>query len=259
MTAAASLVTCTKLTPQIARITLNDPSNLNAMSEAMAEQFRATVQTLHADHALCAIILTGAGRAFSAGGDLGMLKAKTKLDPAENRARMLDFYDSFLGILSLDVPIIAAINGHAVGAGLCVACACDIRVAAESGKFGFTFVKLGLHPGMGATFNVPRVVGMSAASELLLTGRIIDAVSAQRIGLCSQVVKEDELLPTAQKIAEEIAANGRESVRQLVRSLRDAPARLGDALQLESAHQAVNYASQDFAERVTAAINKSKK
>ena len=172
---------------------------------------------------------------------------------------MLDFYDSFLGILRLDVPVIAAINGHAVGAGLCVACACDVRIASESAKFGFTFVKLGLHPGMGATFSVPRVVGTSAATELLLTGRIITASAALRIGLCSEVFKESELLSEALKIAEEISANGRESVRQLVRSLREPATSLAEALSRESAYQAVNYASEDFSKRIDAAISRAKK
>lgn len=252
-------VLCVRLTPQIAQITLNDPSNLNAMSETMATEFRALAKSLEGDTSLCAIILTGAGRAFSAGGDLAMLKGKTQLNPADNRAKMLDFYDSFLSILNLDVPIVAAINGHAVGAGLCVACACDVRIASESAKFGFTFVKLGLHPGMGATFNVSRVVGIGAATELMLTGRIIDAANASRIGLCSQVVPETELIAAARKVADEIAANGRESVRQLVRSLRDTPKTLHEALQLESAHQAVNYASVEFGQRIDAAIAKTKR
>jgi enoyl-CoA hydratase/carnithine racemase len=252
------LVECVRLTPQIAKITLNDPDNLNAMSEEMADQFRAVTSTLVGDTALCAIILTGAGRAFSAGGDLQMLKRKTTIDPASNREGMLKFYDSFLGVLRLDVPIIAAINGHAVGAGLCVACACDVRVGAQSSKFGFTFVKLGLHPGMGATFNVPRVVGMSAASELLLTGRIIDSSAALGIGLCSSIVEDDQLMPAALKIAEEIVSNGREAVMQLTRSLRAPPSSLRDALLLESANQSVNYASEEYAARIEGMLKKGK-
>ncbi len=259
MSDAQKTVEYVRLTPQIAQIMLNDAPNLNAMSEVMAGDFRAVVKSLEGDISLCAIILTGAGRAFSAGGDLAMLKGKTQLNPAENRAKMLDFYDSFLGILKLNVPIVAAINGHAVGAGLCVACACDVRIAAESAKFGFTFVKLGLHPGMGATFNVSRVVGISTATELMLTGRIIDATAAYRIGLCSQIVSDAELINSARKIADEIAANGRESVRQLVRSMRDTPRTLDEALKLESAHQAVNYASAEFGARIDAAIAKTKR
>ena len=259
-----ALVLCVKLTPQIALITLNDAANLNAMSEAMALEFSRAVENLQSDTELAAVIIIGAGRAFSAGGDLAMLQGKTLLDPARNRALMLEFYASFLKLLKLNVPLIAAINGHAVGAGLCVACACDVRIAADTAKFGFTFVKLGLHPGMGAIFNVPRVIGIAAASELLLTGRIINATDALRLGLCSQVIATEELKPdalllAAQKIAQEISDNGREAVRQLLGSLRDAPASLQAALELESAHQAVNYASKDFAERVAKALARTKK
>jgi len=248
-----------QLTPHIGKITLNDPDSLNAMSEGMAEEFRAVLAALEtAAVKPRAIIVTGSGRAFSAGGDLAMLKKKTTLTKDENRERMLWFYDSFLGILDLEIPLIAAINGHAIGAGLCVASACDIRIVSKGAKLGFTFVKLGLHPGMGATFVLPQVLGNAAARELLLTGRVIEADEALRVGLVSKLVAPDALLAEAQKIAEEIAANGPLCVKQLLRSVRAPALTLQEALQREASAQADNYAGAEFLEGVQATMEKRK-
>lgn len=254
-----TLVLFETLTPQIGKITLNDPENLNAMGESMAEEFSNLIEKIKADKQnsrLRAIILTGSGRAFSAGGDLQMLKKKTELSQEENRLRMLKFYNSFLGMLSLKIPLIAAINGHAIGAGLCVACACDIRVAGDKAKLGFTFVKLGLHPGMGATYFLPRVIGAATATELMLTGRVIDAETAVNIGLVNRLVPNDDVVAAAQKIAQEVAESGPESVRQLLESLRSGPASLHDSLEREAHCQGLNYASNEFKEGVQAAIDK---
>lgn len=248
-----------QLTPHIGKITLNDPDLLNAMSEGMAEEFRAVVAAVKgAAVKPRAIIVTGAGRAFSAGGDLEMLKQKTTLTKEQNRERMLWFYDSFLGILDLEIPLVAAINGHAIGAGLCVASACDIRIVSTGAKLGFTFVKLGLHPGMGATFVLPQVLGNAAARELLLTGRVIEADEALRVGLVSKLVAPDALLAEAQKVAEEIAANGPLCIKQLLRSVRAPALTLQEALQREASAQADNYAGAEFLEGVQATMEKRK-
>ena len=188
----------------IVTITLNDEANLNAMSDEMAREFSSLVSKLKAQGSAKVIILTGAGRSFSAGGHLEMLSAKRSKSKQENRAGMLVFYNSFLAILELRVPIIAALHGAAVGAGLCLACAADIRIAADNTKLGFTFLKLGLHPGMGGTFFVPRIVGQSVATELLLTGRIISAEEAFRIGLVSRVTPADTVMSNAVAVAHEI-------------------------------------------------------
>ena len=243
--------------PGVVTITLNDPNNLNAMGEEMAAEFSTLVRTLTPDAGkLRAIILTGAGRAFSAGGNLDMLEKKIKLSADENRQRMINFYNSFLGILQLGVPLIAAINGHAIGAGLCVASACDIRIASDQAKLGFTFAKLGLHPGMGATYFLPRVAGYSAAVELMITGRVVDAAQALALGVVSRVVETAKVVPTALEIAQEICACGPEAVRQLIQSVRSGPPTLHDALAREAACQAVNYASSEFKEGIRAAIEK---
>ena len=241
----------------ISQITLNDPDNLNAMGEEMAREFSSLTSELAAKaESLRAIIITGAGRAFSAGGNLEMLEAKSKLSEEENRSRMITFYDDFLGILSLNVPLIAAINGHAIGAGLCLASACDIRIASTKAKLGFTFVKLGLHPGMGATYTLPRIIGRSTATELLITGRVIEADEALRLGLLSRVVGPDKVAETASAVAEEIAGCGPLAVRQLVASLRRDASTLRECLDREADCQGVNYRSAEFKEGVRAVIEK---
>lgn len=254
-----SLVLIEKSPNNTIKLTLNAPDSLNAMSEQMANSFSEAVNSLKSTAATTrAIILTGAGRAFSAGGDLEMLQKKQTIAPEENKKIMLQFYNSFLGIRSLGIPIIAAINGAAVGAGLCVACACDIRIGSTSSKFGFTFTRLGLHPGMGGTYFVPQVVGHAAAAELMLTGRMIAAQEAHRIGLISQVVPDGEVVTVAEKIAEEISLCGPEATRQLLESLRSGSKGLEASLNREADCQAINYASKEFAEGVVAVKEKRK-
>jgi enoyl-CoA hydratase len=236
----------------VAKLTLNDETNLNAMSEEMAAEFSAAVAGIKAKRAARVLIITGAGKAFSAGGHLEMLEKKRLLSGEENRAEMLKFYDSFLSILDLRIPLIAALNGAAVGAGLCLACACDIRIASTDAKLGFTFLKLGLHPGMGGTYFLPRIIGPSAAAELLMTGRIISAEEAFRIGLVSKVCQRAALLSEVDTIANEILACGPQATAQLVETMRGDGAHLDSALAREAVCQSVNYGSDEFAEGITA-------
>lgn len=246
------LVTSTIDDAGVATLTLHDEANLNAMSEAMAVDFRAAVDGLKKNRALRAVILTGAGKAFSAGGHLAMLDAKRSVGAEENRAQMLAFYDSFLCILGLRVPIIAALHGAAVGAGLCLACACDVRIASQDTKLGFTFLKLGLHPGMGGTYFVPRIVGAGIATELLVTGRILGAEEALRIGLVSRLCEKAKLLEEARSVANEILSCGPLATAQLLETMRGDTAHLEQALAREAVCQSVNYAGAEFAEGLAA-------
>jgi enoyl-CoA hydratase/carnithine racemase len=236
----------------VATLTFNDEKNLNAMSEQMATEFLAAVHTLRTTENLRAVILTGKGKAFSAGGHLEMLDKKRTLPGETNRVLMHSFYNSFLSLLELKVPLIAAINGAAIGAGLCVACACDIRIATTNAKLGFTFLKLGLHPGMGATYLVPRIIGRSAATELLLTARVVDAQEAFRLGLVSNVVEPSQLSLTVDGVVQELLSCGRESSAQLLETMRADLTGLRSALEREALCQSINYASAEFAEGVSA-------
>jgi enoyl-CoA hydratase len=251
-----ALVTCSVESSGIATITLNDEANLNAMSEAMAGEFAACISGLQSRKDLRVVILKGAGKAFSAGGHLAMLEAKRTLTGEANRIAMHTFYKSFLCLLDLKTPLIAAIKGAAIGAGLCLACACDIRIASEDAKLGFTFLKLGLHPGMGATFLLPRIVGSSTATELLLTSRVVGAEEALRMGLVSRVCSNSDLPDAALSIAREILACGPEASAQLLETMRGDMTELSTALEREALCQSINYAGIEFAEGLAAVREK---
>ena len=235
----------------VGKLTLSEPDALNAMDEAMADVFKAKVAEISGEK-LKALILTGAGRAFSAGGNLEMLEAKTKLSKEENKRRMLDFYASFLCVRDLGVPLIAAVNGHAIGAGLCLALACDIRVVAQEAKLGMTFTKLGLHPGMGGTWFLPQVLGRAASFELLVTGRVLKGEDVQRFGISRELVPSDKVVDRANEIAQEILSCGPFATQQLVETLRNPKCTLEEALEREATCQGENYAGPEFLEGVRA-------
>jgi enoyl-CoA hydratase len=243
----------------IYRITLSDPESRNAMSERMAAEFSEKVKTLAANPGLRAVVLTGAGKAFSGGGHLEMLFEKTKLSKEENRKRMEEFYDHFLSLRLIPVPVIAAINGHAMGAGLCLALACDLRYAHCDAKLGLNFVSLGLHPGMGATFFLPRIVGRSRAAELFYLGKIISATEAARIGLVNGVLSDQSYADDITEFARAIAGAGPQAVRALKASLAHSSTQtLAECLAREAEAQADDYAGREFLEGITAAREKRK-
>jgi len=172
------------------------------------------------------VILTGAGRAFSAGGDLGMIQERADHGASEpGRARrsireaMRSFYQLFLSVREIPCPTLAALNGHAIGAGLCVALACDVRIAAEDAKLGLNFTRLGLHPGMGATWTLPRLVGSARAAELLFSSRILTGAEAAAIGLVSRAVPREQVLPAARELAAAFATCAPLAVRGVKRAL----------------------------------------
>lgn len=255
-----SIVSLRSVEPGISILTLNDPERLNAMSEEMAIQFRSAIRELQSDTSLKVLILEGAGRAFSAGGDLSMLERKTKASVSENETAMIDFYKSFLSIIGLEVPVIAKLHGFAVGAGLCISLACDLRVASKDTKFAFNFVKLGLHPGMGASYFVPKLLGDAKARELLFTGRMFDAESALAWGLVQKLSSSDQIDNETIVLAKEISENGPIAMRALKRNLTAKDrAELLNALILEAKAQAQDYAGEDFKGRLKNAQAKTKR
>ncbi len=253
-TTAAALVTSTISTNGVATITLNDPDRLNALTAPMGDQLTALVRDLQCDQGLRACVLTGAGKAFSSGGDLDFLEDRTRSPALENAETMRAFYDKFLVVRTMPVPVIAAINGAAIGAGLCLAAACDMRVVAESAKLGWTFATLGLHPGMAATHFTPQLLGTQTAASYLLTGRIFNGTKAVEMGLALEAHADTtSVLPAAQKLAEDIAAASPVAVRACTKSLRlGANQGLERALSREADCQAHSYASADMLEGLAA-------
>lgn len=246
----------------VALLVFDDPQRRNAMTEAMGRALAAAVERLADDDAIRAVVLTGAGAAFSAGGDLAMIEERARAgraapgEPQRGRSRafMRAFYGLFLAVRELPQPTIAAINGAAIGAGLAVALACDLRFAAREARLGLNFTRLGIHPGMGATWTLPRLVGPAHAADLLLTGRIIDGAEAERMGLVSRALPVDELLPHALATAAAVAACAPRAVRGTRRALRAAPtASLDEQLDLEAEQQALCYETADLAEGLAAA------
>lgn len=190
----------------IACITLNRPKVLNALSRKTIEELKAAFTLAQKDQAVLGIILTGAGdRAFIAGADIAELSEVTKeqaLEFAQNGQACLSFIEN------LGKPVIAAVNGFALGGGCEAAMACTIRIASEQAKFGQPEVKLGIIPGYGGTQRLPRLVGKGRALQLILSGSVIDAQEAYRIGLVNEVVPASELIVRAEAILGQITSNG---------------------------------------------------
>ena len=195
----------------IATITLDREDARNAYTEAMVDSLVKALDAAEQDEAVRCVILTGAGRAFSAGGDLKRMQEHSGMfegGPVQLRRKYIDGIQRIPRRLgAFDKPVIAAMNGAAVGAGLDLACMCDLRIGIEGAKFGSTFVKVGLVPGDGGAYFLGRTIGFSRALELVLTGRMIDTEEALTIGLINRVVTREGLMSTAIQMAEAIAAN----------------------------------------------------
>ena len=249
----------------IATITLNRAELRNPISDLdLIEALLDTLVQIEDDPKVRVAILTGAGSAFSAGGNLKAMRPDSGGLNASLPARTRRNYKSGiqrlpLAFAALEVPVIAAVNGPAIGAGLDLACMCDLRVAGESSKFAESFVKLGIIPGDGGAWLLQRIVGFSKAAEMTLTGETIDAAEALRIGLVSQVVPDADLLDAAHKLAARIACNPSFAVRMAKRLIWDAQSMsIGQVLEMSAAMQSVAHATRDNAEAIDAFLEKRK-
>jgi enoyl-CoA hydratase/carnithine racemase len=245
----------------VVTLTMDQPEKRNPLSGNTAlEELVAAVERIHDDRSVRAVILTGNGPAFSAGGDIGVIQrqatsAVSEMDIRQEYRRGIQRVTA--GLYNLEVPVIAAINGHAVGAGLGLACMCDIRIASENAKMGAGFIKLGIIPGDGSTWLLPRIVGPSRAAEFFLTGDTIDAQTALEWRLVSQVVAADQLMAVAKDMAGRIARNPEHSVRLTKRLLREAMrSSLETVLELSAMFQAVSHKTPDHSEAVSAFLEK---
>ena len=209
----------------VAVLTLNRPHTRNALSgEDLFAAFEQTFAQLDAEPELRALVLTGAGSAFCSGGNLAEMRNRGGMFGGSPEQIAQGYRDGIQRIprafQRLQLPIIAAVNGAAIGAGNDLACLCDIRIAASTARFAESFVKLGIVPGDGGAWLLPRVVGMSKAAELALTGDVIDAAEALRIGLVSRVVEPEALMKEALALAGRIATNPRQALRWTKQLLR---------------------------------------
>jgi enoyl-CoA hydratase/carnithine racemase len=242
----------------VVTVTLNLPEMRNPVSDnAVIDALIAALHEADGDIGVRAVILTGAGSAFSSGGDLKAMKEWRGLRarlPAQTRRNYRTGIQRLpLMFQALEVPVIAAVNGPAIGAGLDLACMCDVRIAAQGAVFAESFVKVGIVPGDGGAWLLPRIVGFSKATELALTGERIDAAEARRIGLVSDVVPDDALLAAARGVADRIAVNPPHAVRMTKRLLREGQTQtLAANLELAAAMQSLAHATHDNDEAIAA-------
>jgi enoyl-CoA hydratase/carnithine racemase len=243
-------------------LTINRPETRNALSgEEMFAAFERTFELLNADMGVAAIVLTGNGTAFCSGGNVAEMRDRAGMfagTPTEIAARYRAGIQRIpRAFQRLDVPIIAAVNGPAIGAGNDLACMCDIRIASSAAVFAESFIKIGIIPGDGGCWLLPRTVGTSNAAELAFTGKAITAEQAQSIGLISRVVPPDALMQEALATAGLIAANPPQILRWTKRLLRDArTGTLDEALDAAAQLQGRAHHTEEHAEAVQAFFEK---
>ena len=201
----------------VALITIDRPEALNALNSQVLTDLDEVLDRVEADEEIYVAVLTGAGRSFVAGADIAEMKDFTSSD---GKRFGVHGGNVFLKLENLSKPVIAAVNGFALGGGCELSMACDIRLASEKAKFGQPEVGLGITPGFGGTQRLPRIVGVSKAMELILTAKVIKADEAKAIGLVSEVYPPEELLPKAMELAEAICANAQIAVRESKRCIR---------------------------------------
>ena len=203
------------------------------------------------------VVITGSGKAFSSGGDMKSMAEGMANPTAESREQILDYYRTALAIRKVAVPTIASMNGHAIGAGLTLALACDMRIAAEEAKMGPTFIQIGLNPGMGTTYLLTRLVGTARACELIFTAKVIEAKEAERIGLVNRVCPREELAEETTKLAGAIAAGPPQAMKMAKKSIYlGAESDLETVLEYESFGQGVCTLTEDLKEGITAFLQK---
>lgn len=248
---------------RVAVLTLDRPDARNAIGEhADCADLVEAVERANADPAISVLVLTGAGSSFSAGGNLKGMRDRNGIGPLATPADTRDNYKKgvqkiALAFAGLEIATIAAINGHAIGLGCDLACLCDMRVASDAAKFAASFVKMGIVPGDGGAWILPRIVGYANAAEMILTGDAYTAAEARAMGLVNKVVPADQVLDEALKLADRVAANPARAVRLAKRLLREGQhARLPDVLELSAAFQALAHETADHREAVTAFLDK---
>ena len=239
---------------RVATLTINRPDKLNALNAATIGELGNAIDEIRTRDDIAGAILTGAGRAFVAGADISELAAQT---PMQAKQRALRGQRVFRQFETSPKPVVAAVNGFALGGGCELAMSCHVRIGSDTAKFGQPEVKLGICPGYGGTQRLPRLVGMGRALQLLMTGEIIDAAEAYRIGLVNRVVPGTDLLASADALVRQMLANAPLALASCIETVvRGTEIPLDDALNLEANHFALLAGSQDMAEGARAFLEK---
>jgi enoyl-CoA hydratase/carnithine racemase len=246
----------------VARIFLTRPDSLNLLGlEGDGEVFREACRAINLNREIRCAVITGEGRAFSAGGDLNEMKAKRGAFSGSGidirNAYRRNVHGIVRAIYDLEVPLIAAVNGPAVGLGCDITCMADLRIASDKARFGVSFLKIGLIPGDGGSWILPRVIGMSRAAEMLFTAEVIDAQKAEAWGMVSRIVPADDLMAEASALAERIAALPGHASRLTKSLLRQSQSiGLETALELSASNQALSHLTDDHLEGVSALLER---
>ncbi len=242
----------------IVKITLNRPENRNSMDSEVLPAFNDAINQVKSDKKARCLIITGNGNSFCSGADFNNFKA----DDEDNGSRLpnetfMSFYKPFLNLLEIEIPIIAAMNGHAIGGGFGLALICDIRVANKNAKYGANFARLGLHSGMAISYMLPRIIGLPLANELLFAGRLINGQKAAEIGLANYAEAEDKILDRSWELAKEIASCAPAAVRMMKRSVyRGLEWDPKTAAEIESHCQSRTFEMDDAQEGISALLEK---
>jgi enoyl-CoA hydratase/carnithine racemase len=244
----------------IATIRFNRPDRLNAIGGPMRDEIFSALEACAADDAVRVVILTGEGRGFSAGGDIGQLKelrdqkAETEFRAILTRGQQINRY-----MRTMSKPVIAAVNGPCAGAGFSLALGCDFRIASDRATFGPVFARIGLHPDWGASWLLPRLVGSARACEMIFTGQMFSADEAEKAGVVNRVVPHEDLMTAVTDVAHKIAANPPGVIRLAKESIyRSMVSDLEMAFARENEVQSQCFHSEDFLEGITAFLEKRK-
>jgi 2-(1,2-epoxy-1,2-dihydrophenyl)acetyl-CoA isomerase len=242
----------------LATVTLNRPEKLNALNNELATAFNKTMLKLSQDESVRLVIITGAGRAFCAGGDLEVIrKSRESGDSKELEPLLRGGMQAVLKIRTMPQPVIAVVNGAAAGAGMNIALAADIRIAAEEAVFGQNFVKIGLFPDYGGTYFLPELIGPAKAAELFYTGEMIDARKALELGIVNKIVPAAQLESEVSKFAQKLLLGPPLSLRAIKRNLfASKTAEISHALEQEVHEQLRAFNSEDCLEGVRAFFEK---
>jgi enoyl-CoA hydratase len=239
---------------RVAVLTINRPDKLNALNDATIAELGHAIDQIRVDDAIGGVIVTGAGRAFVAGADISELSGQT---PVLGKARSRAGQDVFRRFETCPKPVVAAVNGFALGGGCELAMSCHVRIASDAAKFGQPESKLGILPGYGGSQRLPRLVGKGRAMQLLMSGEMIDAAEAYRIGLVNKVVPGAQLMTEARAMMKTILANGPLAVALCIEAIdRGLEMSLDEGLILEANHFGLLAATEDMREGMRAFMEK---